>query len=630
MGISTPPARVIRFGIFELDAESGELRRHGLKVRLPDQAFQILRLLLSRPGEVVTREELRQQLWTSHTFVDFDVGPNSAIRKLREALDDSAENPRFVETLPKRGYRFVASVAPEAAVQVPDSRPDRSAAARPRARATWIAGGLVLGAAIATLGAGYQSGWFERHRAGAAANLIRSVVVLPFDNLTGDPAQEYVVDAITDALTTELAQIDGLRVISRTSAKQFKRSAKRLEAIGDELKVDGVLEGSVMRSGQQVRVTAQLIHAVTDRHLWAQSYDGQLTDVIELQQRIAREMAAAMGRRFAPATAAVREPRAADPEAYDLYLKGLFASGRASFEGFRTAVAYFEQAIARQPDFAEAYANLALAQHQFLFAGPLSPRATMPKAEAAARKALQLDEALAQAHRTLGGILHHYSWQWEEGDREFARARELSSDSGESYAAGIPALIRNGHFEQAVAVTTRALENDPLSFNAHLYAATALRAAGQYDRAIAEVRRALEINPRQPRGHFQLGVTYLFMGRLTDAIAELETAAGSAQGSNLRFQAYLGYLYAAAGRPLDARRIATQLEARARKQYVSGFGLALIYDALGDKDPALAAFERAYQDRAVEFSLMTQYPPFKTIASDPRFQKRMREIGLPR
>ena len=621
--------RVLRFGIFELEAQSGELRRHGLKVRLPDQAFQILRLLLARPGDVVTREELRQQLWTSETFVDFDVGLNSAIRKLREALGDSAENPRFVETLPRRGYRFIASVTP-VADQIANPRAASPAPARPPARRSWIAGGLLLVATIAALGVGYQRRWFDRERPGPAGEPIGSVVVLPFDNLTGDPAQEYVVDAVTDALTTELVQIDGLRVISRTSARQFKQSAKRLPAIAEELKVDAVLEGSVMRSGHQVRVTAQLIHAVTDRHLWAHSYDGELTDVIRLPQRIAREMAGAMGRRLAPATAAVREPRAADPEAYDVYLKGLHASGRGSFEGFRTAVAYFEQAIARQPDFAEAHAALALAQHQFLFAGPLSPRATMPKAEAAARKALQLDETLAQAHRTLGGILHHYSWQWEEGDREFARARQLSSDSAESYAAGIPALIRNGHFEQAVALTTRALENDPLSFNAHIHAATALRAAGQYDRAIAAVRRALDIHPRQPRGHFQLGVTLLFMGRLEDAIAELETAAGSAQGSNLRFQAYLGYLYAAAGRPLDARKILTALEARARQQYVSAFGIALIYDALGEKEPALAAFERAYQDRAVEFSQMNQYPPFKTIASDPRYQARLRDIGLPR
>jgi TolB-like protein/DNA-binding winged helix-turn-helix (wHTH) protein/Flp pilus assembly protein TadD len=623
-------ARIVRFGIFELDSQSGELRRHGLKVRLPEQAFQILRLLLARPGEVVTREELRQHLWTSETFVDFDVGLNNAIRKLREALGDSAEDPRFVETLPRRGYRFVASVQPAAPAQTLETQAGRTASPPMRGRLRWLAAGLLLVAAIAALGVGYQSGWFERQRSGAASDLVRSLVVLPFDNLTGDPAQEYVVEAVTDALTTDLAQIDGLRVISRTSARQYKRSAKRLPAIGDELKVDAMLEGSVMRSGQQVRVTAQLIHIGTDRHLWAHSYDGELTDVVRLQQRIAREIAAAIGLRLAPPTAGVQELRAVNPQAYEAYLKGLFAVGRTSYEGFRAAVAYFEEAIDRQPDFAPAYAALAQAQHQFLFAGPLSPRETMPKAAAAARKALQLDETVPQAHQVLGGILHHFYWQWEQGDKEFARARALSSDSAESRSAGVPALIRNGRFQEAIALTERARKNDPLSFSTSMNLATAYRAAGQHDRAVAEIRRSLEIAPGHPRGHFQLGVTFIFMGRLNDAIAELETAVRSAQGGNPRFQALLGYAYAAAGRPLDARRILKDLEALARQQYVSAFGIALIYDALGEKEPAVAAVDRAYQDRAVEFSQMTQYPPFKTIASDPRFQARMREIGLPR
>ncbi len=627
-----PPAsaRVVRFGIFELDAESGELRRHGLKVRLPDQAFQILRLLLARPGEVVTREELLQQLWTSDTFVDFDVGLNSAIRKLREALDDSAENPRFVETLPRRGYRFIASVTPAAADQIPESPTDSIAPARPRARLAWVAGGLLLVATIAALGVVYQRGWLERRGGRTAVDSISSLVVLPFDNLTGDPAQAYAVEAVTDALTTELAQIEGLRVISRTSAKQYKQSAKRLAAIGDELKVDALLEGSVMRSGQQVRVTAQLISAVTDRHLWARSYDGEFTDVVRLQQRIAREIAAAIGRRLAPPAAGVHERRLVNPEAYDAYWKGVFAGGRGSYEGFRTAVAYFEEAVARQPDFAQAYASLAQAQHQFLFMGPLSPRETMPKAAAAARRALDLDETVAQAHQTLGGVLHHFYWRWEEGDKEFERARALSADSPANRPAGIPALIRNGRFAEAIALSERARKDDPLSLSASMNVATAYRAAGQYEQAVAETRRAIDINPGQNRANFQLGVTFLFMGRLNDAIAELETAVRLSQGGNPRFQAYLGYAYAAASRPLDARRILKALETRARQQYVSGFGIALIYDALGEKEPALAAFERAYQDRAVEFSQMYQYPPFKTIASDPRFQARMREIGLPR
>ncbi len=622
-------ARVLRFGIFELDAASGELRRHGLKVRLPAQAFQILQLLLARPGEVVTREELRQQLWTSDTFVDFDDGLNSAIRKLREALGDSAENPRFVETLPRRGYRFIASVTPATADQVPESPTDGIAPERPGARLMWVAGGLLLVATIAALGTVYQRGWLERQGGGTAVASVSSLVVLPFENLTGDPAQAHVVEVVTDALTTELAQISGLRVISRTSARQYKQSPKRVPAIADELKVDAVLEGSVMRSGQQVRVAAQLISAGTERHLWAHSYDGELTDVVRLQQRIAREIAAAIGHRFARPMDGGPKARATNTEAYDLYLKGVFAMGKTSFEGFRTAVAYFEQAIARQPDFAEAYAALAQAQHQFLFTGPLSPREAVPKAEAAARRALDLDGTIPQAHRTLGSILHQFHWKWEEGDKEFARARGLA-DSTESNPQGIQALLRNGRFEEAVAVSERTLENDPLSFNSHLNVATVCRAAGQYDRAIAEIRHALEINPGQPRGHFELGVTFLFMGRLNEAIGELETAADSTLGSNLRYLAYLGYLYAVAGRPLDARKALQELEARARQQYVSAFGIALVYDALGEKEPALAAFERAYQDRAVEFSQMPQYPPFKTIASDPRYQARMREIGLPR
>jgi len=626
MEASTATARVLRFGIFELDTQSGELRRHGLKIRLPDQSFQILRRLLERPGEVVTREELRQRLWTSDTFVDFDVGVNSAIRKLREALDDSAENPRFVETFPRRGYRFIAPVQSATSEQIPEPvavATTTGARARPR----WIAGGLVLAVTIATLVLLYERGWWERVRAGSATAPIRSLAVLPFENLTGDPAQDYFVDGITGTLTTDLAQIDGLRVISRTSARQYKQSPKRLPAIADELKVDAVLEGSVLRSAQNVRVTAQLIHAITDRHLWARSYDGELTDVVRLQQRIAREIAAVIGRRVPP-TAGAHEPRATNPEAYDAYLKGVFAMGRQSYEGFRSAVAYFEEAVARQPDFALAYGAMAQAQHQFLFTGPLSPREAMPKAEAAARKALELDDTVAQAHQTLGGILQHFHWQWEAGDKEFERARELRVAFGENRSAGVPALIRSGRIEEAIAASERARSNDPLAFGAYMDVATAYRAAGQFDKAVAEIRRGLEIVPRQPRGHFQLGVTFLFMGRLNDAIEELETAVRS-QG-NLRFQAYLGYAYATVGRRADARRILKELESRARQQYVSSFGMALIYDALGEKEPALAALERAYEDRAVEFTQMAQYPPFKTIASEPRFQATMRRVGLPR
>ena len=265
-------------------------------------------------------------------------------------------------------------------------------------------------------------------------------------------------------------------------------------------------------------------------------------------------------------------------------------------------------------------------QAQFLYAGPLSPREVIPEAEANTRKALQLDDTLAQAHRTLGEILQSFYWQWEEGDKEFRRARELSGNSAEAPRAE---LLRKGRFEEAIANAEHSLKLDPLSFGAHLGLAAVYRAAGDYDRAVATIRHALETFPAQPRGHFQLAVTFMFMGRTNDAIGELETAVKSSQGGNARFEAYLGYAYAAAGRPVDARRILTAIESRARQQYVSAFGVALIHDALGEKEPALAAIERAYQDHAVEFAQMNQYPPFKTIASEARFHNVLRLIGLP-
>jgi TolB-like protein/DNA-binding winged helix-turn-helix (wHTH) protein/Flp pilus assembly protein TadD len=627
-----PPLPVVRFGVFELDTASGELRRHGLKIRLPDQSFQVLRLLLSRPGEVVTREELQRTLWTAETFGDFDVGLNSAIRRLREALDDSAENPRFVETLPRRGYRFIATITEPAVVQTGESATVTRTAApsRPGVSFLWIAGGLLLTATIAGFAVVYARGDFVRLRAGTAAASIRSLVVLPFENLTGDAAQGHFVEAVTDALTTHLAQVDGLDVISRASARQYKRPDKRIPAIGNELNVDAVLDGSVVRSGERVRISVQLIHAATDRHVWAQNYDDEVSRILTLQQRIASDVAVAVGHPPAASATGRRGRQSVDPQAYDAYLKGTRAVGLERTEGFRTAVAYFEEAVGKQADFAEAYAALARTQTQFLLTGPLSPRETIPKAEAAARKALELDETLVVAHMALGQILTLFYWKWDEGEKEFQRAAQLSGGPDRLSGAANLSLIRAGRIAEAVALTERARKRDPLSFGAQLNVATAYRAAGQHERAIAEFRRALDMKRDPSRAHFQLGATYVAMGRIDDAIRELEAAVPSQKQPDSRFEAYLGYAYAVEGRPLDARRVLNRLESRRREQYVSGFGMALIHDALGEKERALAALERAYQDRAVEFALMSQYPPFKTIAGDPRFEAVMRLIGLPR
>jgi tetratricopeptide (TPR) repeat protein len=486
-----PRVPPLRFGVFDLDLESGELRRNGVKVKLAEQPRQILQLLLERPGELVTRDELRERLWTEGTFVDFETGLNSAVRKLREALDDSAANPRFIERVPRRGYRFIAPVASAGSSQAEASSPQTrvfGGAARP----AWIAATVLVVVGVAVLIA---------HAIGRGAN-------------------------------------------------------------GSE--------------------------AFTPSH----------------------------------------ETRAANPQAHEFYLKGYLAFGQ-SPPVLHEAVAFFERAIAVDPDFADAYSALAQAHFQFLVGGIAAPREVSPKAEAAARKAIELDDTLPLAHRTLGGILHTYHWQWNEGDREFRRASELGGSAVDLLGFGLQGLIRARRVDEALAEAERVRTLDPRSFNAHMNVAVARRASGQFDGAISELRRALELQPGRSRAHFQLGVTYVLMGRPKDAIPELERA-NALPGGTPRFEAYLAYAYAAAGRMLDARRILQALEARRQDQYISSFSLALVHDALGDHAAALAAFERAYEERAVEIAQSEQYPRFTTIASEPQFLELMRSIGVRR
>ena len=624
----SPASSVHRFGVFELDSESGELRRHGLKIRLPEQSFQILQLLLSRPGEVVTRDELKQVLWTSDTFVDFEAGLNSAVRKLRDALDDSAENSQFVETLPRRGYRFIASVSSPVAEPPPASAPTFTPvpAAPPRLRrGSWIVAAVLVMSVTAVI---YQRSRLPETDAGSTAAPIRSLVVLPFENLTGDATQAYFVDAVTDALTTQLAQVEGLDVISRTSARQYQRPVKPLPAIGEELNVEAVVEGSLVRSGSRVRVTTQLVRAATDRHIWAQSYDSELGEMLALQQQIATDIARAAGW-AAPAGGSGRIRLSIDSQAYEAYVKGVTSMG-APYESNRKAVAYFEQAIAQQPDFAHAYAELAVAQFQFLFSGPLSPREAIPKAEAAARRAIELDDTLARGHWILGQILSTFHWKWADADAAYERADRLRAPGRQSPATARSALIRGGRFVEAIKVAEHARALDPLSYSAQMDVGIAYRASGQHGQALEEFRRAHDLDPGNSRTRFQLGATFVAMGRLNEAIRELETAVAQSQGAGPRLAAYLAFALAAADRPADARRILNQLESRRRQQYVSWFGTALIHDALGEKEPALAALERAHEDHALEFSQMDQYPPFKTIASEHRYLAIMQQIGLPR
>jgi len=412
-----------RFGVFELDLGAGELRKNGLRVRLQEQPFLVLATLLERPGEVVSREELQKKLWPADTFVDFDHGLNKAINKVRDVLGDSAESPRFVETIARRGYRFLAEVKavdttpvrgpelpaqPQLGVTALD-RPDHASKfAKPnylRSSVTWKISVFVLLVSIAFLGT-----WMIRSR-NHGPSVIHSLAVLPLESLSSDASQDYFADGMTDELISDLGQISALRVISRTSVMTYKHVRKPLPQIARELNVDAVVEGTVLRSGDRVRITAQLIEASTDKHLWSQSYEGELRDTLALQNEVARAIADQIRINLNPQEqAALKKVAVVDPEAYEPYLKGRYFWNKRTADGLSKAIEYFNEAIERKPDYAQAYAGLA---DSYALAGDwkyglLAPREAYPKAKAAATKAIALDDTLGEAHISLAFCLDNF------------------------------------------------------------------------------------------------------------------------------------------------------------------------------------------------------------------------------
>ena len=428
-----------RFGVFEVDLRAGELRKHGLRVRLQEQPFQVLAMLLKHGGEVVTREELQKELWPADTFVDFDHGLNKAINKIRDALSDSAESPRFVETVARRGYRFLAEVrvvdpAPvrssEPAIEAPFQSQDRAAlsgelAAHKRLGPSvgWRISGSVVVLLLVILTA------WAFHSRNRPSPVIRSLAVLPLESLSGDASQDYFADGMTDELINDLGQISALRVISRTSVMSYKRARKPLPQIARELNVDAVVEGTVLRSGEQVRITAQLIQASDDKHLWSLSYEGDLRDTLALQNQVARTIAEQIRISLNPQEqAALRNMRVVNPEAYVSYLTGRYFWNKRTADGLKAAAAYFTQSTDDDPSYARAYSGLAdtyalLGDWQY---GVMTPKEALPKAKAAAIKALQLDSALGEAHNSLAFCLDGFDWDFESAEKEFRQAIELN------------------------------------------------------------------------------------------------------------------------------------------------------------------------------------------------------------
>jgi len=635
---ASAPAR-LQFGIFEIDLRAGELRKHGVRVRLQEQPFQLLAMLLERPGETVTREELRSRLWTADTFVDFDHGVNKAVNRIRDVLNDSATSPRFVETVARRGYRFIADVRVVEAVSASSDTTagDLSAVQRepttpvhspPPARlGPWRVWTILIGA-VAVLSIGVVIAIF-RSRA-PEATLIRSLAVLPLENLSGDSSEEYFADGMTDELIATLAQIRALRVISRTSAMAYKRARKPLPQIARELNVDALVEGTVAHSRDRVRITAQLIDARDDRHLWSNTYEGDLRDTLSLQNEVAESIAGQIQISLnAPVQNMLRQAKTIDPQAYEAYLKGRYFWNKRTAEGFDKAVDYFNQAIARAPDYAEAYSGLAdsyalLGDWEY---GVLPPKEAYPRAKAAAVKALQLDDALGEAHTSLAFCLDGFDWNLSAADTEFRRGIELNPGYATAHHWYAWHLSLMGRNNDAIAEMKTAQSLDPLSMIINADLAELLLIAHFIDESIRQSQKTIEMDANFPLAHNQLALAYLQQHRDADAIAELQEAVRLSAGSPT-CAANLARAFAAAGRRNDAEQILSDLKKRSRPGYSNAAEIAVVYTALGDSDQAMMWLEKGYEERFNPGVLLR--PGLDSLRADRRFQDLEHRIGLRR
>jgi TolB-like protein/DNA-binding winged helix-turn-helix (wHTH) protein/Flp pilus assembly protein TadD len=667
---------VVRFGTFEVSLQSGEVRKAGVRIRVQQQPLKLLEALLEHPGEVITREELRSRVWPNESFGDFDQAVNIAIAKLRSALGDSAENPRYIETLPKRGYRFIAAVSfvdADGRMRRPDSASADSTGTEPghRLEGNGMAGppepelghqlkgnGLAVppvtergpqiqGAGLAVspkrrprltgrgivalalvLSLAILCVLFVRSR-GHRSAAIRSLAVLPLENLSGDAAQSYFSDGMTDELITDLAQISALRVISRTSVMTYKGAHKTLPQIARELNVDAVVEGTVLRAGDQVRITAQLIDASTDKHIWSQSYEGDLRDTLALQDQVARAIAEQIQINLTPREqAALKSVRVVNPESYESYLKGRYFWNKRTADGLRVALAYFNQAAEEDPNYAQAYSGLAdtyalLGDWQYAV---MTPKEAFPKAKTAALKAVELDSSLGEAHNSLAFVLDGFDWNLDSGGKEFRRAIELNPGyaTAHHWYAGHLALL--GQYDEAIVEMKKAESLDPLSLIINADLAELLVLAHSYDEAIGQSRKTIEMDPNFAMAHNQLAQAYLQKHMYDQAIAELQNAVQLSGGSPTCI-ANLARAYSLSGKRSEAMKLLNDLKSSSTAKSSHASEVAAIYASLGDKDEAMNWLEKGYAERFNPGVLIR--PAFDPLRTDPRFQDLVHRVGLP-
>lgn len=568
--------KLVRFGSFELDQGSGELRRDGTKVRLQEQPLQLLQILVETPGKLISREELQRRIWPSDTFVDFDHGINNAIKRLREALGDTTETPRYIETVPRRGYRFL--------------------------------------------------GKLERH-----AHEIQSLAVLPLENLSPGPQQEYFAEGLTEALITTLAKIGDLRIISRTTAMVYKGIRKPVREIARELEVDAIVEGTVLRSGRRIRITAQLINAVQESHLWAESYERDLRDVLALQSEIAQAIAREIQVKLTPQERVqLSETRPVDPDAYEAYLKGRYYWNKRSGDALGKATECFREAIEKDPSYAAAYAGLADCASSAGWFGFLRPEDGFGKGKTLALKALAIDRSLGEAYASLGWACTHYDYDFVAAERAYERSIELNPRYATAHQWFGLLLAPLGRFDESFTEFKRAIRQDPLSLIIHAAFAWAYYCARLYDDSIEECKKMLELDASFFPAWYALGAPTMFKGDEDQAISafqrgvELSSRAGA-------YLSGLGWAFAKVGRRQQALEILDELFANmAQGKYVMPPQVAIIYAELQEKEQAFNWLEKGFEERSPWMVYLNTDPRYDGLRSEPRFCALAQRMNLPR
>jgi TolB-like protein/DNA-binding winged helix-turn-helix (wHTH) protein/Tfp pilus assembly protein PilF len=625
--MSEPAKCVYEFGEFQLDPANKTLLRKGIRVPLTPKVFDTLTFLVERSGQLIEKEEFVRQLWPQ-TFVE-DAALAENISRLRRALGD-ADSQRIIATVPKRGYRFIASVS-----RMNTADGVEATAPGPAKPAAWHRLGLAVLAVAMLLVSGVTYFYFRPTRVSSPppAGPIRSLAVLPLENLSRDPEQEYFADGMTDELITQLAKIGALRVISRTSVMRFKSTRKPLAEITRELNVDAVVEGTVARSAERVRVTAQVIQANPEKHVWAESYDRPVGDVMVLQGELASKIAQAIRIKLTPQEQSrFAGARPVNGEAYEAFLKGRYFWSKRTEAGTQKAIEYFHQATEKDPNYAAAFTGLAdsyisLALSEALQES-LPPKEAFPKAKAAVDRALEIDHALAEAHASLGHIKFQYDRDWSGAEKEFQLAIELNPNFANAHQWYALSLMWRGRLDEALNQIKLARELDPLSLVINANLGFILSGAHQYDQAIEQLRKTLEMDPNFAYAHYRLGQIDVLKGMNAEAVPELEKAIALSGGSP-RATAELGLSYARMGRRSDTLRLLSDLKERSKLRYVSPFDLAVIYGGLGDKGRTLECLEKAYDERSTSLNLLKLSPAFVAVRSDPRFTQLVRRIGLP-